>query len=1416
MSESVMYKPDYVFETSWEVCNKVGGIYTVVSTKVPNLVKEFKDKYILFGPDVWKETHFNPEFTEDKYLFRAWREKAEREGLHFKVGRWNIEGNPIVILVEFTQYFQKKDEIFAEFWEKYHLDSLNGQWDYIEPAIFGYATARIIESFYSFHCSINDRLIAHFHEWMTGTGILHLHDKTPQIATVFTTHATAVGRSIAGNNLPLYGNMATFKPEIIAREFNLVSKYSLEKLSAQVADCFTTVSDLTSDECTYFLEKSVDFVTPNGFDDSFVPKADVFLEKRQIARNRLLKVAEAVTACPIDPNSMLIVNSGRYEYRNKGINLFIDALAILNKHKDLSRDIVAVIAVPANHAGPRYDVLDRLDGKNAPLNGFDRHLTHFLHDQEFDPILKQLKELQLNNTENDRVKVLFIPVYLNGSDGIVNLSYYDTLIGFDVSVFPSYYEPWGYTPLESLAFHIPTITTTLAGFGLWVRAEFGDIRDGVAVIDRNDTNDVEVAENIAAALYKCNIKNAEERKYSYDKAFQISRIALWDNLVDWYYKAFSLALSKVETRQPSFAGKAVLEQSPADKYLRREKPEWRKLLIKPSIPPALKNLQRLSKNLKWSWDSEIIDLFESINPELFAKCNRNPYQMLETLSYEELVALQNNKPLLDRIETIYLKFEEYMKATEHKVKRQIAYFSMEFGIHDSVKIFSGGLGLLAGDYLKEASDRNENMIGIGLLYRYGYFRQIITASGEQIADYQPQKFSHIAIKPVRNEDGSWVMVSVALPGRSLMAKVWQADVGRIPLYLLDADIDENSEQDRSITHQLYGGDWENRFKQELLLGVGGIRLLDVLNIHPNVYHCNEGHAAFIGIERLRKLVQDERLNFYQAIEVVKSSSLFTTHTPVPAGHDMFSESILRTYIPHYADRLKISWDTFMDLGREHPGNHEEKFSMSVLAANLSQEINGVSRIHGRVSREMFVEMYEGFFARELHIDYVTNGAHLPTWAASEWMDLFKNTFGTDFVHSQSNTDMWSKIHTVSDETIWKIRTLQRKRLIDYLRHRLEKDLTHRHENPKTIFKMMEALNENALTIGFARRFATYKRAHLLFQNLERLSELVNRKGMPVHFIFAGKAHPADKAGQDLISMIVEISKRPAFIGKITFVENYDIELAQKLVRGVDIWLNTPTRPLEASGTSGIKASMNGVLNFSVLDGWWAEGYVPGGGWALKEERTYQNQKFQDDLDAENIYTLLEDEIVPLFYLRDQGQIPSKWVKCIKKNFAEIVPRFTMSRMLIDYQQKFYEKLSERAAVVAGNHYEYANSLANWKRKILRGWESIEIIAISVPDSTSRPLKLGETFVAELEIDLHEIAGEDIGVEIIFANKENDEITDFVSIEELKMVENGQGGKVKYRIEKPASKSGVYDFVFRIFPRHPLLPHRLDFPLVKWA
>ncbi|MFI3288348.1 MAG: alpha-glucan family phosphorylase [Rikenellaceae bacterium] len=1409
----------YLFETSWEVCNKVGGIHTVVGTKSQTAKEEYGDNYILIGPDFLRETP-NPEFIQDDSLLAEWRNEAYRSGLRIKVGRWKVVGEPIVVLVDFSSFLSKKDEVLGKLWEEFKVDSISGGWDYAEPVIFGYVAARVVESFTQFFVGRQDSVVAHFHEWMTCSGVLYLKNHCKKVATVFTTHATVTGRSIAGNGMALYGPLENYNGDEMANRFGVMAKHSIEKQAAHHADAFTTVSDITAKECASLLEKTPTVVTPNGFENDFVYKGANYTKKRKEAKKSLISVAEVCLGKKFEKEPMIVAISGRYEFKNKGIDEFIDSLAALKNSGKLEREVLAYVMVPSWNHGARRDLHNifvegtqsEVDSRNLP------NTTHYLGDQDGDPVIGHLRYRGLLDSR-EGVNVMFIPCYLNGDDGVFSKSYYELLVGCDVTVFPSYYEPWGYTPLESIAFGVPTITTSLAGFGLWVKEFANDAHTGVTVVERNDSNSPELVEAISSTLlYYASLSDAEMKDVR-AKAKKLANIALWKNLYKHYQRTYEMAIENQNQNTPDFVDEYTGggESHEQVGFISQQaapgtRPNWTRMMVERAIPEKLHRLEELTKNLWWSWTESARRLFESVNKELWGEVARNPIALLDRLSLTDLKRLADDEDFIARLDAVYAQFKAYMDAKNAGARPKIAYFSMEYGLHSSLKIYSGGLGILAGDYLKESSDKNVPMTAVGLLYRYGYFTQKLSNAGEQEAAYEAQNFDKLPITAVRDENGEWKTVEVAFPGRTVTARIWRCDVGRTELYLLDTDHEMNLPEDRFITHHLYGGDWDNRLKQEFLLGIGGVRLLRKLGVESDVYHCNEGHAAFLSLERAKNFVEENDLSFSEALEAVRSSSLFTTHTPVPAGHDAFDEGMIRQYMSHYPERLKITWEQFVALGREDSG----KFSMSVLACNFSQEVNGVSWLHGEVSKDILGHMWPGYMPNELHIGYVTNGVHFPTWTSDRLKEMYNKAFGAEFAAGDYSKVHWDKVHNISNSELWDARLYLKNRLLKLIRRRVADPMEFRFDSPSQMVKIQESLRPDVLTIGFARRFATYKRAHLLFTNMDRLSAIVNNPQRPVQFVFAGKAHPADKAGQDLIKRIVEVSKMPQFVGKIIFLQNYDMELARRMVQGVDVWLNTPTRPLEASGTSGEKAVMNGVMQFSVLDGWWVEGYREDAGWMLPMERTFADQRFQDELDAEMVYTTIEDQIVPTYYERgDEGYSP-KWMGMVKHCIADVASNFTTNRMMQDYEDRFYNKLYARHTEVIADDFALARSLAAWKRKVSKEWDSVKIVSSKQFDSNREAIITGNTYQLEVAIDLAGLKPSEIGVELLVAEASaTNEATKVHHTNDF-VFTHLEDGKAYYRLENEPELTGSYDVAIRVYPKNDFLPHRQDFALVKWA
>ncbi len=841
-------------------------------------------------------------------------------------------------------------------------------------------------------------------------------------------------------------------------------------------------------------------------------------------------------------------------------------------------------------------------------------------------------------------------------------------------------------------------------------------------------------------------------------------------------------------------------------------PQWKELSVKSRLPEELQCLDELAHNLWWAWNYEARELWRSLDEDLYEKVNHNPVLLLERLSYDRKEEIVKNKEIMKNVKNVYKLFRKYMDVKPDAKRASVAYFCMEFGLNQVLKIYSGGLGMLAGDYLKEASDSNVDMCAVGFLYRFGYFTQSLSMDGQQIANYEAQNFNSLPIERQLDKDGNPLVVDVPYMNYQVHAYVWRVNVGRISLYLLDTDNEMNSEFDKPITHALYGGDWENRLKQEILLGIGGMLTLKKLGIKKDIYHCNEGHAALCNLQRLVDYIQEDGLTFNQALELVRASGLYTCHTPVPAGHDYFDEGLFGKYMGGYPSILGLTWDEFIGMGRTNPDDKNEKFSMSTFAINTCQEVNGVSMLHGWVSQKMFAPIWKGYFPEENAVGYVTNGVHFPSWAATEWRHLYEKYFDKNFMNDQSNEDIWHAIYNVPDEEIWATRMALKKKLTDYIRVKFRENWLKNQGDPSRVLSLLNKINPNALMIGFCRRFATYKRAHLLFTDLDRLNKIVNNPEHPVQFLFAGKAHPADGAGQGLIKKIYEISQRPEFLGKIIFLEDYDFRLARRLVSGVDIWMNTPTRPLEASGTSGEKAEMNGVVNLSVLDGWWLEGYREGAGWALTEKRTYENQGYQDQLDAATIYGLLENDIIPLYYAKNENGYSEGWINVIKNSIATIAPHYTMKRQLDDYYEKFYQKEAKRFKELSADGNKIAKEIALWKEAVAERWDAIRVVSAENNLPAEGP-ETGHKYHFKYVIDEQGL-DDAIGLEFV-AVTQNEKGEDTVWATHQFNVTKKEGNLYTFECDTVQQSAGTYKCAVRMYPKNERLPHRQDFAYVKW-
>ncbi|QHS58162.1 alpha-glucan family phosphorylase [Chitinophaga agri] len=1376
--------PDHLFEISWEVCNKVGGIHTVVSTKAGILQENLKDRYILIGPDLLNGNGQAASFTEDRSLFPVWRDKMAAEGWRIKTGRWNIPGTPLVILVDFTSLYPSKDDILAHLWNTYRLDSLSGQWDYIDPALFGYAAGQIIESLYQPHINASEHIVAQFHEWMTGTGILYLEEHAPQIATIFTTHATVLGRTLSGAGQPLSGHGS---PASVAASYNVTSKHSLEQSAASIADCFTCVSETTARECKSFLGRYPDFITPNGFDLALATNLE---QQRHTARRTLLTAAGRVMQQTLPDDCLLVLKSGRYEFHNKGIDVFIEALAAL-KTQTLPRTVIAFIFIPAANTG-------HINEHAVP--GFGDHLlTHYLYAPDKDAIFRSLQEKQLNNTPDDRVKVIYAPVYLNGNDGIFNLSYYELLPGFDLAIFPSCYEPWGYPPLESLAFHVPALTTSLSGFGQAASELPAETRMAITILDRSNVHDT--ALNISAHIMSFLQRSPAMVNDLRENAGMIAAHFRWETLLEKYLEAYNFALHKSRKREGLYHDKP--QATPLQIQTNNNaSATWHEINISASFPSALAPLLRLSKNLWWSWHSDAGALFQQIDPMLWEQCREDPLRMLHNLSYEQLDALTRNHDFLNDMRQQEKAFDLYMH-TPQQDGPNVAYFCMEYAIHAACRIYSGGLGVLAGDFLKTASDMGVRCIGIGLFYRHGYFRQQFSDDGKQIASPEHLDPSHLPFEQVRDAKGDQLFLHFSFPGRTVYAQVWKMQIGKVPLYLIDTDVSKNTAADRQITSRLYPSDKELRLQQEIILGMGGIRLLTALGVTTDVYHCNEGHAGFMAIERIAQLILQHQLSLESAYEVVKASQLFTTHTSVPAAMDSFPETMLRPYFSSLTASCYISWQEFMALGSKDTRQPQEDFSMFYLAARTAQEINAVSRKHRDVSGKLLQSVWPDYQTAELPVSYVTNGIHLPSWLAPEWKTILAGC-GIDMTTGKGD---WEHIQHIPEEKVWSVRQQIKKRNIAAIRQLLMKQLAQHHSSPEKVAGVMALLQPDTMFIGFARRFTPYKRSTLLFHHWEQLKKILDDQ-RPVVFLFSGKAHPDDAAGLNMLQQVINHTENP----HILFLEDYDLDISRLLVQGTDLWLNLPVRNREACGTSGMKALMNGVLQFSTPDGWWAEHYDAASGWALTYEYLYKEEEKQNEIDAAQVYSMLYHEIIPLFFRRNEKGIPSEWVQKIKNGIALSGQALCMNRMMEQYGQ-YYKKLAERGLIMRNNNYACARSLAVWKEKVRDCWDNVHIVNVGQDKSVPFTATAGGKMPVSVVADIGSLTVDDIGAEVLFTPKHGSQAR-FFKQELLACCQHGQ--ELTLAADIPLRLSGEYNYTFRLYAKNHFLLYHTDMPFIKWA
>lgn len=1423
-NKGIRKKPNLLFEISWEVCNMVGGIYTVLATKAERMTEIYGDNYITIGPNIWREEPQgrSPELLEESFAQEAVHRLAA-EGIPVVTGRWNVPGKPRCILVDFSQIYRDKNSILEWLWTHYQVDSITGGWDYVEPVLYGYAAGRVIEVLLQ-HENDETDCIAHWHEWMTAAGMLYLLEAAPETAHTFTTHATILGRSIAGTGEDLKTALEAVDAETRATNLGIRAKFSMEKSAVIHADTTTTVSSITAKECEAFYKRKPDLLLPNGLGSHFPNPEFTKPEHRAAVREDLFQVAEKVSRRSLDrDNCYLLLNSGRYEYINKGINLVADALPQIGDHfQAKNKTIVAFFMLPSAVHGPQ----PRFSGEDSATADWTEDMcTHILANPDHDPLLHQCRNLGLNNAAGSDVIVIFVPVYLDGDDGVFNRRYYELLAGFDLTLFPSHYEPWGYTPLESVGYGIPTITTNNAGFGLWAAGFSHDL--AVQILPRDEMSYEACAEALAESVIRFLDTDEDGKRHASDAAFKLAERANWDLFARHYEEAHQEAILKRNKRHKQGGRRISSHQSKLDKPRQvqveakhhQPGPKLRPFMVLNRLPEPLNRLRELAYNLWWAWHPEAKALFMDLEPGIWKASGHNPQQLLDLVSQETLDRLAQDKDYVVRLNKVLKAFDTYMKDREEaRSNPKIAYFCMEYGIHECLANYSGGLGVLAGDHLKEASDAGLPLIAVGLAYHKGYFLQRFDLQGNQVSEPSRLDFSALPMKQLKNEKGETFTTRIILPGRKLTIQVWLVEVGSVRLYLLDTDHPANTESDRQITANLYGGNKETRLQQEILLGIGGRNVLKDLGIEPSVWHMNEGHAAFLILSRAANVMRRAKVAFRTALEYCRQTSVFTTHTPVPAGHDTFSEDMMRPYFSIYQQILNLSWNEIMELGRYPNGGPNQLFSMTLLALRGSTYVNGVSRIHGGVSQRDFNSVVPDYHWSEVPVGYVTNGVHVPTWLNPDFQKQLDAVLKGDWRAKGFSDKDLEKIARIDDQAFRDIRLNAKRRLFRVLKNHLTDVWRRRQDEPALLNRILSALREDALVIGFARRFAPYKRATLLFRDLKELERIVSQSDKPVIFLFAGKAHPADEMGKALARDIFQITRTEPFLGKILLLENYDMGLAKHLVQGCDIWLNNPTRPLEASGTSGMKAAMNGGPNLSVLDGWWAEGYNGKNGWAIGGTDVYDSPEYQDEFDSRHLYHLLEHTILPLYFEpgRENG-ISDGWLKIAKESMVSTIREFSTSRMIGQYRETFYEPALAKLSELSKNHYQLPAEAAAFKKKLLHVWSEVEIVNFYAHELDDESVHHGEPIDIEVTVRLPHLSAQEVYVEFVFGNRDPLGELQKINIIRLEPVSR-DGENVLFKGQYKPTRSGAKSYGARVVPRFPIDGSNIqtDLNLVTWA
>ncbi len=1408
-------QPDVLFEVSWEVANMVGGIHTVLLTKAGEMVKKYGSGYICVGPNIPHRMGNIPVFRDEIWDtdFHEALQDLNHQGVACRMGRWLIPGEPKCILVGFKRLLEEKDRILSHYWERYGLNSLFGEYDYLEPVLFSHGVGLLIEQVY-LRCLLPkaQTAVVHCHEWMTGAAALHLKERVPEVGLVFTTHATILGRSLSSRNreVHLLDQAKGKNPAQLAEECGIVSKHSLEAILAREADCFTTVSTITAEECQALLLKRPDIVTPNALGDDVPPKALLTEPSRTRARKRLLEIAGQVTGTSYDSDSTFIaITSGRYEFINKGIDIFIESLADLRgKVAGTHKRILGFVLCPRDH-GPARVV--------SPNTRDPQISTHEIPNNN-DSTIYLMHRLGMQNTSEENIHIVLVPIYLDGHDTNIREEYWNLLSGADVGVFASWYEPWGYTPLEAIGVGVPTITSDLAGFGSWA-APLGQFKTtGVDVITRKGRSYESAKEDICSSLFKLFEMTRSERENLSRAALSTSSRARWAEFSKYYFQAHSKALlgaldrtkASSKDRFRSFSlGKVV-----APSEFSAARAHVRQFSVTTRFPYLIHEMLDVAgKAVEWTWNPRVTRLLSELDPVLWKEVDQDPQKFIALASPILIKRLSENH-FRRQLEEIRKNFAEYRN---ERPPTKLAYFCMEYGISSKLRTYAGGLGMLAGDHLKTAADRRTPLCAFGLFYRYGYFRQFVSTLQGQESHYHRIAVSDFPLQPVTGEDGKPLLLTLQLETRKIFIKAWKVQLRGVDLYLIDTDVDENPSDLRLVTDHLYNADPKKRLHQEWVLSMGGLAFMKYLKIPAQAFHMNEGHNAFLILGRCAELMEQSGLSFDEALTFVKNTTIFTTHTPVAAGHDQFHKSMVHEVLKPFLEKSKIPESTAMELGRSVVSGPSDYFSMTGLAIRGCQYVNGVSQIHGAVSRKMFHMLYPDIDVEEVPISGITNGVHVPSWLDPMWQNFFYKEIDLDWPLRLCAPEPWNLVREMSLEKIWNVKKALKCQLIEFLTKHIRTELRNHRDMRPELAAVLANLSQNSLLITHAKRLAPYKRADLLFSDPDRLRKLF-QKHPEIIFIYSGKAHPSDGMGQDLLRRILHFANEPGIIGHILFVENYDMSFSRKLMSGSDVWLNTPIRPLEACGTSGMKAGINGTLNLSVADGWWPEIFNGKNGWMIGEAEDAYSDEIQSLLDTQALFHLIETEMAPMFNQRDEKGMPVTWVERCRESIASLMPFVNSERMLREYERKLYSPAIQNAARLSQNGFEALKSLQRNRELLFSQWSQVEFIDASLSGIDAGKVARGNPVELSIQISHPGLMHDSLEVQAVLTRGSSTDHRSIISSHPLSFD----------RSEKPSNQSwwklrlttrspGDYGLMIRVLPKQAngTVLKEIGMSMVRW-